>query len=267
MQANSRALAHFMTLKLLVLFLTPLLSGLAVYLVPSGRTKNFRLLLVFAGAYLFGITVVHILPELYINNHEVELIGLFVLVGFFLQQVLEYFTAGIEHGHIHTHDHHGEHHHFDGHHNQQISAFVLLGALCVHAFLEGAMLVQPVSGMGVHYDTNAILLGIVLHRAPAAFALMTVLSFQLHSIRKAVPHLIFFSLAAPGGLLVSTYLIDIEILSASGLTYVYALVCGNFLHISTTIVFESSPAHKFNGKKLSVAVLGALVAAAVEYIL
>lgn len=256
-----------MTLKLLVLFLTPLLSGLAVYLVPSGRTKNFKLLLVFAGAYLFGITVVHILPELYINNHEVELIGLFVLAGFFLQQVLEYFTSGIEHGHIHTHDHPGDHHQHDGHHHQQISAFVLLGALCVHAFLEGAMLVQPVSGMDVQYDTNAILLGIALHRAPAAFALMTVLSFQLHSINKAVPHLIFFSLAAPVGLLVSTYLIDIEILSASGLTYVYALVCGNFLHISTTIVFESSPAHKFNGKKLSVAILGALVAVAVEYIL
>lgn len=256
-----------MILKLLVLFLTPLLSGLAVYLVPSGRTKNFKLLLVFAGAYLFGITVVHILPELYIKNSEVEVIGLFVLAGFFLQQVLEYFTSGIEHGHIHTHDPHADHHHHDEPHHQQISAFVLLGALCVHAFLEGAMLVQPVTGMGMQYDANAILLGIALHRAPAAFALMTVLSFQLQFINRALPHLFFFSLAAPLGLLISTYLIDVEILFASGLTYVYALVCGNFLHISTTIVFESSPAHRFNGKKLAVAVLGALVAVGVEYIL
>lgn len=256
-----------MILKLLVLFLTPLLSGLAVYLVPSGRAKNFKLLLIFAGAYLFGITVVHILPELFIQNSEVELIGLFVLAGFFLQQVLEYFTSGIEHGHIHTHDHGADLHHHDEPHHQQISAFVLLAALCVHAFLEGAMLVQPVAGMGVDYDTHAILLGIALHRAPAAFALMTVLAFQLQSINKALPHLIFFSLAAPLGLLISTYLIDVEILSASGLTYLYAVVCGNFLHISTTIVFESSPAHKFNGKKLSVAILGALVAVAVEYIL
>ncbi len=254
-----------MILKLLVLFFTPLLSGLAVYLVPPGRTKSFKLLLVFAGAYLFGITVVHILPELYIRNSEVELIGLFVLAGFFLQQVMEYFTSGIEHGHIHTHDH-ADHHHHDEHH-RQISAFVLLGALCVHAFLEGAMLVQPIAGMGMQYDTNAILLGIALHRAPAAFALMTVLSFQLKSVKNALPHLFFFSLAAPFGLLISTYLIDVEILSAAGLTYVYALVCGNFLHISTTIVFESSPAHRFNGKKLTVAVLGALVAVAIEYML
>lgn len=256
-----------MILKLLVLFLVPLLSGLLVYLVPSGKTRNFRMLLVFAGAYLFGITVVHILPELYIQNSEVELIGLFVLAGFFLQQVLEYFTSGIEHGHIHTHGHGDHHHHHDEPHQQQISAFVLLAALCVHAFLEGAMLVEPTEDMKVSYDVTAILLGIALHRAPAAFALMTVLSFQLHSVKRALPHLIFFSLAAPLGLLISTYLIDVEILTASGLTYVYALVCGNFLHISTTIVFESSPGHKFNGKKLTVAILGALVAVAVEYIL
>lgn len=256
-----------MILKLLVLFLVPLLSGLLVFLVPSGKTRNFKLLLVFAGAYLFGITVVHILPELYIQNSEVELIGLFVLAGFFLQQVLEYFTSGIEHGHIHTHGHGDHHHGHDEPHHQQISAFVLLAALCVHAFLEGAMLVEPAAGMKVSYDVNAILLGIALHRAPAAFALMTVLSFQLHAAKRALPHLIFFSLAAPIGLLISTYLIDVEILTASVLTYVYAVVCGNFLHISTTIVFESSPGHKFNGKKLTVAILGALVAVAVEYIL
>ena len=259
-----------MTTKLLVLFLTPLLSGLAVYLLPSGKGRNFKLLLVFAGAYLFGITVIHILPELYIQNREVELIGLFVLAGFFLQQLLEYFTSGIEHGHlpagqagIHTpgHDHHGH-----SHHHRQVSAIVLLTALCVHAFLEGAMLAQPVN-MGIQYDMNAILLGVALHRAPAAFALMTVLSIQLHSRNKAIPYLAGFSLAAPIGLLVSTYLVDVEILSSSGLTYLYALVSGNFLHISTTIVFESSPEHHFNARKLTVAILGALVAVGVEYML
>lgn len=252
-----------MVLKLLVLFFTPLLSGLLVYLIPTGKTRSYKLLLVFAGSYLFGITVVHILPELYRQNSEVELIGLFVLAGFFLQQLLEYFTSGVEHGHIHTHEHDHTHH---SHHHQQVSAIVLLAALCIHAFLEGAMLAQP-AGIGVHYDVNAILLGIALHRAPAAFALMTVLSFQLHSRNKAIPYLIGFSLAAPIGLFISTYLVDVEILSESGLTYLYALVCGNFLHISTTIVFESSPEHHFNARKLTVAILGALVAVGVEYIL
>jgi zinc transporter ZupT len=258
-----------MTLKLLVLFFVPLLSGLAIYLLPAGKGKNFRLILVFAGAYLFSITVIHILPELYIQNSEVELIGLFVLAGFFLQQLLEYFTSGIEHGHLpeqtgHAHhDHHAGHHH---HHHHQVSAIVLLTALCVHAFLEGAMLAQPVD-IRMTYDMNAILLGIALHRAPAAFALMTVLSFQLRSRHEAIPYLVGFSLAAPLGLMMSTYLADVEILSATGLTYLYALVSGNFLHISTTIVFESSPEHHFNARKLAVALLGALVAVGVEFII
>jgi zinc transporter ZupT len=78
-----------MILKLLVLLLTPLVSGLLIFLVPKSKDTNFRLLLVFAGSYLFAITVIHILPELYHQSLGVELIGLFVLAGFFLQQLLE----------------------------------------------------------------------------------------------------------------------------------------------------------------------------------
>jgi zinc transporter ZupT len=250
-----------MIFKLFVLFFTPLVSGLLIYLLPKSKGTNFRLLLVFAGSYLFAITVIHILPELYKETSEAELIGLFVLAGFFLQQLLEYFTSGVEHGHIHTPEVH-----LHDHSHQSISALVLLFALCVHAFLEGGMLAQP-NATGPIYDVDAILLGIVLHRAPAAFALMTVLAHQLHSRNKALPHLIGFSLAAPAGLLLSTYLANHEVLSTSSLIYLYALVCGNFLHISTTIVFESSPGHRFNAKKMAVGVVGALVAVVVEYMI
>jgi zinc transporter ZupT len=259
-----------MTIKLLVLFLTPLLSGLAIYLVPKSKGTNYKLLLVFAGSYLFAITVIHILPELYQQNSGLELIGLFVLAGFFLQQLLEYFTSGVEHGHMHTHDSHDHDHqhlhHHQSDHQKSISALVLLFALCIHAFLEGSILAQPVNTEAV-YDVNAILLGIALHRAPAAFALMTVLAFQLRSKSKALPYLIGFSLAAPIGLLLSTYLAQNEIISTTFLIYLYALVCGNFLHISTTIVFESSPEHKFNAKKLAVALFGSLIAVGVEYMI
>jgi zinc transporter ZupT len=254
-----------MTLKLIVLFFTPLIAGLMIYLVPSAKGSNFKLLLVFAGSYLFAITVTHILPELYRQNMELELIGLFVLAGFFLQQFLEYFTSGVEHGHIHTHEHDHEHHHHS-HTHQTVSALVLLSALCVHAFLEGSMLAQP-ANLGLGYDVNAVLLGIALHRAPAAFALMTVLASQLHSKTRALPYLIGFSIAAPIGLLISSYFIESNVMSDTSLIYLYALVSGNFLHISTTIVFESSPEHRFHAKKLAVAVVGALLAVAVEYII
>jgi zinc transporter ZupT len=257
-----------MILRILVLFLTPLLAGLLIYVFPIGRSTNFRLLLVFAGSYLFAITVIHILPELYGHYQEVELIGLFVLMGFFLQQLLEYFTSGIEHGHMpgvqSSHDHHDHRHH--SHMQREISALFLLVALCMHAFLEGGMVTQPVSS-AFDYDVNAVLLGIVLHRAPAAFALMAVLSNQLHTKKRALPYLIVFSIASPLGLLVSYYFMEINLLSETGLIFLYALVSGNFLHISTTIVFESSPEHHFNAKKLAVGITGALVAVAVEYIL
>lgn len=252
-----------MLLKSLILFFTPLLAGLLIYLVPKARNTSFKLLLVFAGSYLFAITVIHILPELYREYAEVELIGLFVLIGFFLQQMLEYFTSGIEHGHIHTNDAQG---HTHSHSHAEVSAIVLLFALCVHAFLEGGMLAQPPS-FNMHSDVNAILLGIVLHRAPAAFALMAVLSSQLHSKRRALPYLVVFSLAAPLGLFVSEYFVEINLLSESGLIFLYAIVSGNFLHISTTIVFESSPDHHFNAKKLAVALVGSLVAVAVEFMM
>jgi zinc transporter ZupT len=255
-----------MTLKLLVLFLTPLLSGLLIFLVPKGKNTNYKMLLVFAGSYLFAITVIHILPELYRQSLGLELIGLFVLIGFFLQQLLEYFTSGVEHGHLHTIDHNHTHGHDHSHHHHSVSALVLLSALCIHAFLEGGMLAQPVS-IGPVYDPYAILLGIALHRAPAAFALMTVLAVQLQSRKKAVPYLIGFSLAAPVGLVISSYLANAELVSSTGLIYLYALVCGNFLHISTTIVFESSPGHKFNARKMAFAVFGALVAVGVEYVI
>ena len=220
------------------------------------------MLLVFAGSFLFSITVTHILPELYRQHSDVELIGVFVLAGFFLQQLLEYFTSGIEHGHIHTQEQDHDHTH---HHAHAVSAIVLLVALCVHAFLEGSMLAQPATA-GFGHNMNGVLIGIALHRAPAAFALMTVLAVQLHSRKKAIPHLLAFSLAAPVGLFISTYFVESKVLTDTGLIYLYAVVSGNFLHISTTIVFESSPEHRFNAKKLAVAIAGALVAVVLVFL-
>lgn len=242
-----------MVIKYAVLFLAPLLSGLLIFLVPANRTKNFRLLLVFAGSYLFAITVTHILPELFRSAENVHVTGVLVLAGFFLQQVLEYFTSGIEHGHIHHH-----------HGGNKFSAIVLLAALCLHAFLEGGILAEA-SGLPA-YDPVAILVGIALHRAPAAFALMAVLTAQLQSRRLALSYLVFFSLAAPAGLFISNFFADAALLNGAGMMALYAVVSGNFLHISTTIVFESSPDHAFNARRLVVALFGAAAAVGVELI-
>ena len=255
-----------MLLKTLVLFFTPLLSGLLVFLLPKGRNIAFRLILVFAGSYLFSITIIHILPDLFRQPFAAEYVGICVLAGFFLQQFLEYFTSGIEHGHIHSHESHDHRPHIHNSSQRTISALVLLTALCIHAFLEGAMLAES-QHVKPFYDVNAILLGIALHRAPAAFALMSVLTFQLGSRAKTIPFLIGFSLAAPLGLFISSYMTELQVMSERSMIILYAVVCGNFLHISTTIVFESSPEHHFSARKLAVALFGALVAIGVEYMI
>jgi hypothetical protein len=53
-------------------------------------------------------------------------------------------------------------------------------------------------------------------------------------------------------------------MSSQAFTFFFAVVSGNFLHISTTIVFESSADHKFNAKKMGVAILAAAVAVGTE---
>lgn len=247
-----------MLFNFLVLFLAALLAGLAALLVPQVKENRYKLVLVFAGAYLFAITIIHILPELFARATDPTQVGLFILVGFFLQQILEYFTEGVEHGHIHHHD--------NKHGHKSSSAILVLIGLCIHSFLEGSLLAHP-STIHEHHESNSLLFGIVLHKAPAAFALMSILICQLANKKKAIAFLVLFSLASPIGLLVGDFYVEHNMLSNEAFTILFAIVSGNFLHISTTIVFESSVDHHFNAKKLGVGVLGALIAVSAEYIL
>ena len=44
--------------------------------------KRMKLLIAFSGAYLFAITVLHLIPEIYHTNTDGTYIGLFILIGF-----------------------------------------------------------------------------------------------------------------------------------------------------------------------------------------
>ena len=90
-----------MFLNVLLLFVTAFGAGIAVFLIPELNKEKFKAILSFSGAYLFSITVIHILPELFHESSNPIQAGIFVLMGFFLQMMLEYFTSGVEHGHIH----------------------------------------------------------------------------------------------------------------------------------------------------------------------
>jgi zinc and cadmium transporter len=186
-----------MIVDILILFSIALAAGLVTFYVPKINEGSYKLLLVFAGSYLFSITIIHILPELFHASSSPGYIGIFVLVGFFLQQSLEFFSSGVEHGHIHTHD--------KGHSHAESSAWIVLVALFAHSFLEGGLLAHPRT-IEHHHDSNTLLWGIALHKAPEAFALMSVLLCEVKAKWKALMLLTIFALASPLGLYFSNYL-------------------------------------------------------------
>jgi zinc and cadmium transporter len=234
----------------LILFFSAVLGGALAHRFRSMEKFSFDLPLIFAGAYLFGITVVHVIPELFASTSNPVQAGIFVLVGFYMQQLLEYLTSGVEHGHLHKPN--------DKHKHSSGMAISLLVGLSIHSFLEGSLLGHPTeiaSG-----KTWPLLIGIVLHKTPAAFAMMTVLICQYKKARTPWIYLLIFALASPVGLIFS------ETVELSGMysEVLFALVSGSFLHISTTIVFESSPEHKFKISRILISILGALLAILVQ---
>lgn len=247
-----------MALSTSVLFLVALFAGLLALNVSKISDSIYKPALIFAGSYLFSITIVHILPELFYQDINPGVIGVFTLAGFFLQQGLEFLSKGVEHGHIHVHA--------SDHNHAAVSAVWVVLALSLHSFLEGGMLARSSSIVHQH-NSNTLLWGILIHKAPEAFALMSVLVCVLDRKRTAIVYLILFALATPLGLFISDYLLEAEIMSPRSFTYLLAIVSGNFLHISTTIVFESSSDHKFNSRKMGIALLAAALAVLSELFL
>ncbi len=245
-----------MWLNFLILFVVTMLAGLSVFLIKDLNMKRFKVLLAFSGSYLFSLTVIHILPEAVHESRDVTLTGIFVLIGFFVQLVLEFFTEGVEHGHIHLHDHAPD----NG------IPMAMFAGLCLHAFLEGMLLYHP-SSFHEHEEVGNLLFGLTLHKIPEAFALMSILVLGMKQRTTGLILLVLFSLASPIGLLASTFFFNMEGVPEEYFGYVFALIAGNFLYISTTIFFESSPNHTFKANRLLASVVGAISAVVADYVL
>jgi len=108
---------------------------------------------------------------------------------------------------------------------------------------------------------RSLLTGIILHHIPVAVALMSMLMQSGVKKLTAISFLLIFAAMAPAGAL-SSYLIstgDIENLPRF-FNQMMAVVIGIFLHISTTILFETYEQHRFNYLKLLIILLGGLLA-------
>ena len=216
---------------LLPLFSVLLGYGLALFLKPKSKT-NLKLLLAFSGSFLLSLTVMHLLPEVYeSHNHN---IGLFIMAGILFQIILEFFSKGAEHGHVHGHD------------KMYHIPWLLFISLCIHAFLEGF----PVS----HHHNLA--LGIAIHHFPIAI-ILTIFFVNSKLDSKAIfAFMLTFAIMTPLGTIISDYL---PILN-DYYTEITAVVIGILFHISSTIIFESSEGHKFNVAKVSMIILGVVLA-------
>lgn len=247
---------------LLALFLSPVLGGLLVMQLKSAYARQLKFVLTFCGGFLFSTAILHLLPEVFRTNHHYE--GFLILVGFFFQMLLEKFSEGVEHGHIHLdgplgHDHsHHDHTHY--HKKTNTLSLGLLLSLSIHSLVEGI----PLNGtfkLDQPFWQNPLLIGVVIHKFPSAFALMTVLKQTGQSTARLWTMLLGFALMTPLGVGIGYLLLQ----SNNGVNgemfhILLALATGSFLQIATTILFESTTNHQFNVRHVLMAFLGGALA-------
>jgi zinc transporter ZupT len=223
----------------MIYYLLPILAvaigAVLVLLLKPSNHRNLKLLLAFSGAFLLAVTVFDLLPRVF--KDQGPNIGLFIMLGILLQICLEFFSKGAEHGHLHLNK------------ANTLFPWLLFFSLCVHALLEGF----PVHG------NDKLLYGIIVHKVPIAFIITSFFFNSQLPSWKATLFLLLFAIMTPIG----SYLSENLTWLASYYYEITAIVIGIFLHISTTILFESSEGHNFNLRKLLIIV----VAIAIAYVI
>lgn len=224
-----------------------LISGGVALSIRTESKVTVQILLSFSGAYILGITVLHLMPSVFSGGFETA--SFWLLGGFFIQLLLEQLSKGVEHGHIHAHP--GA--------KPGFAISIMLG-LCLHAFIEGLPLSNytdfhnALHAHGEESEDHHLLFGIILHKIPAAFALMVLFIKSGYSKNMAWLCLVIFASMSPlGALATSSLQLDLAILAN-----LVALVVGSFLHISTTILFEADDKrqHAVSWRKLAVILAG-----------
>lgn len=212
----------------IVLLLSVVLGIVFVEVLSPLSDKKLRLFLTFSGAYLLAVVVFHLMPEVF-TALDGKRIGGFVMLGLLIQLLLEFLTKGVEHGHVHRK-------------GDMLSTSMFVG-LWFHAFLEAMPLVHGAGHGHAHAHVHTELLyALALHKLPIAIILYAFLKKSGLATKKILLVMVLFASAAPMG----TYLSSHVPILQEYYHEISAIVLGVLLHISTTILFESSSEHKFN---------------------
>ncbi|HLP77389.1 MAG TPA: ZIP family metal transporter [Candidatus Paceibacterota bacterium] len=233
----------------LILLSSIVLGALTVFAFKLHEPRHVKLFNSFTGAFLLSLTLLSLLPELYnFNGESVEkhalLLGTLMLAGFFIQLALDFISMGVEHGHSH---------HLHGH-----APYGVVAGLCVHAFVEAMAL----GNAQTYYDPHSrhlLLWSIVVHNYPVSIALLGMLLHWGMPRTSALGVLVLFAAMAPVGMFLSGHIPWLARHSRE----LMAIVIGIFMHISTTILFESGEVHKIHFGKLMAIIVGTALGVAV----
>ncbi len=250
------------TYYLIIVVAAALLGGGIGLALGGSMTRNVKVALAFSGAYLLALSVLHLMPEIYISLGEEA--GLYVLIGFVLQIGLEQFSKGVEHGHIHLKDQ-----------SRGVFPLGIYLSLILHSFIEGlplagaqdaeligAHLHDHAHAHGFHHNHNhshghALLYGIAIHKIPEALALTALLFHFFADKAKTVLFILIYALATPLGMGVGHFFILKNSPNAMHIYHVLlSIAVGIFLHVGTTIIFEAEEQHRFKLKKGLAVLLG-----------
>jgi hypothetical protein len=233
----------------ILLFSITFIAGSIFLFVNLKKDIYLKILLSFSGAFLFGLTILHFLPELFRHEYKPSY-GIFILIGFSFQIVLEFLTKGIDHGHYHS-----------GHSNK-IGTSALIG-LFLHALFEATPLSEGSGHAHSHEHFQEFLfVGLMLHKLPVAIVFGSMLNHYIGRKAKSFIILGIFALMAPLGLFLSEVIPFIQ----DSQEYFMAIVIGIFLYISTTILFETSENHSFNLVKFISIIFGFGIAGAISFL-
>jgi len=221
----------------MIKYLLPIIAiiigvGIAFF-TKKDKSISTKLLLSFSGAFLLALTLFDLLPEVY-NHLEAKQTGLYIMCGILLQIILEFFSKGAEHGHVHIHK------------ADTKFPWLLFLSLCIHSFLEGF----PI------HEHNDMVYGVLIHKIPIATLITGFLLQSSYTKVQITGFLIIFAIMTPLGTFISNTMPSV----ANYVDIINAVVIGIFLHISTTILFETGEGHKFNLSKLVAICLGILIA-------
>ena len=211
----------FNSLSNILPFFGAVLGMVIGYKIHDKSSKGLKLILSFSGAFLLGVTIFHLMPEVFskVNNKP----GLWIVSGIILQILLENLSQGTEHGHSHIKP-------------NEYLPWILFLSLCLHAFIEGLPLGHE----------SSLVWGIFIHKIPIGMVLFYMIWDTKSTKTLKITVLFIFAIMSPLGSITLEYNHSLQ----NYQTQITAIVMGMLLHISTTILFESNQGHAFNIRKL-----------------